>query len=175
MRTTIRPTSSRDATRLHQVLTQSWGSTRMATRGRLVDVMTLPGFVAEHAAELLGYIAYEVRGGEMEISVLEGVAPGSGAGSALLASCVEAAISAGLTRVWLITTNDNLDALRFYQRRGFVLVALHRGAVADARATIKPEIPATGDHDIPLRDELELDLPRAEWSDFIERYAWPPT
>ena len=57
----------------------------------------------------------------------------------------------------LTTTNDNVDALRFYQRRGFRLVALRPGAVDDARARHKPAIPGTGAHGIPLRDELDLE------------------
>jgi hypothetical protein len=69
---------------------------------------------------------------------------------------VAAARAAGRTRVWLITTNDNLDALRFYQRRGFTLAALHRGAVARSRR-LKPTIPEVGAHGIPIRDELELE------------------
>jgi hypothetical protein len=65
---------------------------------------------------------------------------------------------AGCTRLWLITTNDNVDALRFYQRRGFRLAALHAGAVDRSRTRLKPEIPEIGDHGIPLRDEIELEL-----------------
>lgn len=61
-------------------------------------------------------------------------------------------------RIWLVTTNDNLDALRFYQRRGFSLCALRPGAVDDARHTLKPSISRTGAYGIPLRDELELEL-----------------
>ncbi|NWG75746.1 MAG: GNAT family N-acetyltransferase [Rubrivivax sp.] len=61
------------------------------------------------------------------------------------------------TRVWLLTTNDNVNALRFYQKRGFVLAALHREAVAHARQ-IKPEIPLSGEYGIPIRDELELEM-----------------
>ena len=62
--------------------------------------------------------------------------------------------------VQLTTTNDNLDALRFYQRRGFRLVAVRPGAVDDARRTLKPAIPAIGSHGIPMRDELDLELTR---------------
>jgi len=63
----------------------------------------------------------------------------------------------GCRRVWLITSNDNLDALRFYQRRGLRLVAVHRGAIDEARR-VKPSIPATGEYGIPVRDEIELEL-----------------
>jgi hypothetical protein len=63
----------------------------------------------------------------------------------------------GCARLWVITTNDNVDALRFYQRRGFRLAAVHRGAVDDSRSRLKPEIPVTGAYGIPLRDEIELE------------------
>jgi hypothetical protein len=59
--------------------------------------------------------------------------------------------------VWLVTTNDNLDALRFYQRRGLRLVAVHAGAVDEARR-LKPEIARVGEYGIPIRDEIELEL-----------------
>ena len=54
-------------------------------------------------------------------------------------------------------TNDNVDALRFYQHRGFCLVRVHRGAVDRSRASLKPEIPPAGAYEIPLRDEIELE------------------
>jgi hypothetical protein len=63
----------------------------------------------------------------------------------------------GCTRLWLITTNDNLHALRFYQKRGFMLVAVHRNAVEQSRK-LKPEIPLYGKDGIPIRDEIELEM-----------------
>ena len=63
----------------------------------------------------------------------------------------------GGARLWVITTNDNVDALRFYQRRGFCMMRVHRGAVDRSRASLKPEIPAVGAYGIPLRDEIELE------------------
>jgi GNAT superfamily N-acetyltransferase len=145
----------------------------MDTRGRLVDVLSLPGFIAEDDGEWLGYVNYENRGGNVEVLALEALVAGQAAGGALLARTVAAARDEGATRLWLLTSNDNTDALRFYQRRGFVLVAVHRDAITHARETIKPEIGLVGRHGIPLRDEIELELPRAVWDDFVERYAWP--
>lgn len=145
----------------------------MSTRGRTFDVLDVPGFVAEDDDEWLGYAGYEIHGPSMEIAVLESFKPQQGIASALLAACVRVARDMSAARVWLITTNDNVDALRFYQRRGFVLVAVHRDAVSQARATVKAELPLVGFHDIPLRDEIELELPRAVWADFVDRYAWP--
>ena len=69
---------------------------------------------------------------------------------------MRAARAGQCTRLWLITTNDNLRALRFYQRRGFRLAALHRDALETSRR-LKPSISEIGFHGIPLRDELELE------------------
>lgn len=60
------------------------------------------------------------------------------------------------SRIMLITTNDNLNALRFYQKRGFDMVRLYQDAVNEARK-IKPEIPLLGDYDIPIKHEIELE------------------
>jgi len=145
----------------------------MASRGRLLDVAALPGFVAEDEGQWLGYATYELRGGGLEIAVLESLAQGGGVGVALLAAAVGVARDSDAARVWLITTNDNTHALRFYQRRGFVLAAVHRDAVTIARQSLKPEIPELGLDDIPIRDELELELPADEWQSFIDNHAWP--
>jgi RimJ/RimL family protein N-acetyltransferase len=91
------------------------------------------------------------------VVTLDAVDSGSGIGTALLRSVEQAARAAGASRLWLITTNDNTRALRFYQRCGFDLVALHRDAVTRSRATLKPSIPLEVDG-IPLRHELELEL-----------------
>jgi hypothetical protein len=69
-----------------------------------------------------------------------------------------AARKKGCRRLTLITTNDNLHALGFYQRRGFELAGIQRGAIGRARE-LKPSIPLIGQNNIPLRDEIELELP----------------
>ena len=81
----------------------------------------------------------------------------AGVGSALLGAVEELARRCGCKRLWLVTTNDNTHALAFYQRRGFVLAALHRDAVTEARRVLKPTIPLVGEGDLPIRDELELE------------------
>ena len=82
----------------------------------------------------------------------------AGAGTALVEAVTRAAGEAGCQRLWVVTTNDNVDALRFYQRRGFRLTQLRPGAVDVSRETLKPEIPHVGAHAIPLTDELELEM-----------------
>ncbi|HEY2958667.1 MAG TPA: GNAT family N-acetyltransferase [Actinomycetota bacterium] len=138
------------------------GATRVARRNQLVDPLEHPALLAEdqRGGRLLGVLTYVVDRdrAQCEVLTLHAVQQWRGVGTALL-QLVEQAAQQGCGRLWLVTTNDNVDALRFYQRRGFRLAALRRGAVDDGRARLKPEIPTVGDYGIPLRDELELDKP----------------
>ncbi|MDA1002071.1 MAG: GNAT family N-acetyltransferase [Chloroflexi bacterium] len=137
---------------------ERWGSARVASRGQLHELGALPGFAAIEDGTLAGVATYRVADHECEVVTIESMREGISGGTQLLEAVVDAARAAGCRRAWLVTTNDNAAAIRFYQRRGWRLVALHRGAVDAARATLKPEIPLLGDDDIPIRDELEFEL-----------------
>ena len=130
----------------------------MVSRGRVWDVAGMPGFVLEGAEGWISYGTYRIEDGECELAILDSPFARRGGGSAVIEAIVGAARAAGCRRVWLVTTNDNVDALAFYQRRGFRLTALHRDAVTEARETLKPEIPELARNGIPIRDELELEL-----------------
>ena len=154
----VRPLDDDDREWVRRVLKESWGSAKIATRGQLVDASGLPGFVAvAGSGDRLGLLTYEERNGECEIVTLNSLQRGMGIGKGLIRKAVECAKEAGVCRVWLITTNDNSDALKFYQKAGFRIVAVHRDAVALARR-LKPEIPLLGENGIPIRDEIELEL-----------------
>ena len=133
-----------------------WGGAFQARTGEVHDVLALPGFVAEEDGRLVGIATFSRTGDECELAFLEALEPRRGIGTALLGSVVRAA--AGCTRLWVVTTNDNLDALRFYQRRGFRLAEVRPGAVDRARETLKPSIGRLGAYGIPIRDEIELEL-----------------
>jgi ribosomal protein S18 acetylase RimI-like enzyme len=105
----------------------------------------------------VGLITYEIVGDRCEIITLNSLAEGKGVGSALINAVRKIAIKAKCKRLWLITTNDNTAALRFWQKRGFKISAFHRNAVEQSRQ-LKPEIPLTGNNGIPIRDEIELDM-----------------
>jgi GNAT superfamily N-acetyltransferase len=152
----VRAVTDADRPALAAFVRQRWGSERFAVRGGLFYPAQLPGFVAEGGTGLIGYAAYEVRGDACELMLLEAVGMGAGIGTALVQAVRDAARAAGCQFLLVVTTNDNVDALRFYQRRGFRLATLRPGAVDEARRTLKPEIPEVGDSGIPIRDELEL-------------------
>jgi GNAT superfamily N-acetyltransferase len=116
----------------------------------------LPALVADADVERCGLATYAVEGDEAELVTLNAFSVGAGVGGALVEAVADAARAAGCARLRVTMTNDNLPALRLYQRHGFVLAALHRGAVNAAREH-KPAISLTGHAGIPMRDELELE------------------
>jgi ribosomal protein S18 acetylase RimI-like enzyme len=125
-----------------------------ARRGELVDVLDASGFIAvDERANPLGVLTYASRPDGVEVLYVEAAVPHCGVGSALLDALF---LLVGAQTVWLVTTNDNIDALRFYQRRGFVIREVRPGAVNHARDTLKPHIGLVGEYGIPLRDEIEL-------------------
>lgn len=153
----IRPVTADDRNWVDDFLREHWGSDRMVAHGTLYYPAELPGFIAMRGDHPAGLVTYNIEGTSCEIVTIDAVQKGGGVGSVLVEAMKHEAIAHGCTRLWLITTNDNLRALRFYQRRGFVLAVLRPNALEDSR-TLKPEIPLIGEHGIPLRDELELEM-----------------
>jgi predicted N-acetyltransferase YhbS len=113
--------------------------------------------IAEVDGERVGLLTYAETDGDLEVVSLDALLASRGVGTALLEAASELATAHRCRRIWLITTNDNLPALGFYQRRGFRLVALWPGAL-DAARLVKPEIPGVGRDGIALHDEIELAL-----------------
>jgi ribosomal protein S18 acetylase RimI-like enzyme len=142
---------------LERQLFESWGSTIVVSRGQAHDASRLSALVAVQGDELVGLATFILDDAQCQLVTLDALRQHKGIGSALLARVVADAAEHGCQRVWLITTNDNVNAIRFYQRRGLRLIAVHPGAVDEARR-IKPSIPVIGEHRIPIHDELEFEL-----------------
>jgi GNAT superfamily N-acetyltransferase len=154
----VRPLAADDRAWAVQVETDSWSKPVVARLGELVDPTQLPGFIAFLDGQRAGLASYAVRGEECELVTIRSLREGRGVGRALLDAVRDAAAAAGCTRLWLITTNDNLRALELCQRWGMETVAFHRHAVTEARRHLKPSIPERGAHGIPIAHELELEL-----------------
>ncbi len=153
----IKPTTETDRLWIKSLLRQYWGSSRVVSRGRLHQTEMLPGFLAAQQRRNTGLIIYRIEGAQCEIVTLNSLVERRGAGKSLVEAVRKVAREAGCRRLWTITTNDNLEALRFYQKRGFTLVQVYRNAIAASRR-LKPEIPLVADNGIPIRDEIELEL-----------------
>jgi N-acetylglutamate synthase-like GNAT family acetyltransferase len=155
----VRRATDDDRAWIAEVVIGEFASTRVVSRGRVHDdASMLDGFVVENDGHLVGCSLWHEIEGDAELVVIVTTYRGAGAGTALLDAVVDYARSHAWKRLWLITTNDNTDSLRLYQRAGWDWVAWHRDAVTDARR-LKPELPARGAHDIPIRHEIELEYP----------------
>ncbi len=154
----IRPLNEDDRAWVVNLLRERWGSERQVTRGRVYQADEHFGFAATQNDKPVGLLTYKIEGDQCEITILNSLVEGAGIGSALLDAVSDVAANAKCKRLSVITTNDNTPAVRVYQKWGFLLVAVHRNAVEQARK-LKPEIPLTGIDGIPLRDEIELEMP----------------
>lgn len=143
--------------RVNDFIQERWLSLRMIVRGRAVDMSGIDGVAAVEDGRLVGLVTYIVTDETLEIMSLDSVEEGRGTGTALLGRAVAAAREKGCARVALITTNDNVKALRFYQKRGFDMARLYRDALEVSRK-LKLEIPLIGMDGIPLRHEIELEM-----------------
>jgi len=152
----IRPLNKDDRTWVASLLAEWWAGPKIVTRGKVHQADKLPGFIAWQKGEPAGLITYRINGNECEIITMNSLVEGKGVGSALIDAVKKVTTQFKCERLWLITTNDNTKALRFYQKMGFVLVAVYRNALEQSRK-LKPEIPLTGHDGIPIRDEIELE------------------
>jgi GNAT superfamily N-acetyltransferase len=152
----VRPAVVADHDVIARMLKASWGTTTVAIHGTVYDASCLPALLAEQDGRAVGLLTYTIADRALEIVSLDAVVRGTGVGSALLDAVTNVAREAGARRIWLVTTNDNLDALRFYQRRGMRITGVTSGAVDAARA-LKPSLPVTGNYGIELHDELTLE------------------
>lgn len=138
-----------------EFLTRHWGGPIVLLDGRAIDVAGLPGFVDGADTAITGLITLLDGEGVGEIVTLNAVDGRKGLGTRLVDQAVDRAGRLGQRNLTVRTTNDNLDALRFYQRRGFRLHRLAAGAIDEERR-LNPEVPTNGHFGISVRDEITL-------------------
>jgi GNAT superfamily N-acetyltransferase len=153
----LRRLTTADLSRLRQFLVEHWGSEELIAHGHIYHPEQLDGFVIEDENEWVGLLTFFIKDHECEVVSLDSLREGHGIGTQLMDKAIQEARARGCHRLFLITTNDNLHALGFYQKRGLELVAVYRGAVNKSRKR-KPSIPLVGMDGIPLRDEIELEI-----------------
>lgn len=154
----IRPVEEKDRPTVEWLTTQLWGAPEVVVHDGVFHPAALPGFIAERAGRIAGLVTFEVRQDVLEIATINALDLYQGIGTMLIEAVRAEAKRLGCHQIMLTTTNDNIGALRFYQRRGFRLTAVRPGAVDRSRQR-KPDIPRMGDFGIPLRDEIDLTSP----------------
>ena|SRR5689334_16210276 len=156
MTSSLRRLTPADYPRLRQFLAEHWGGEEVISRGNIYRPEQLEGFILEYENEWVGLITFFIKEDECEVTSVDSLREGQGIGTQLIDKVIEEARARKCHRLFLITTNDNLHALGFYQKRGFEIVTVYRGAVNESRK-IKLSIPFVGMDGIPLRDEIELE------------------
>jgi GNAT superfamily N-acetyltransferase len=159
----VRDKEAKDHSWIESVLDERWGAKGLIiVHGERFDACRLPALIAGETDGLATFqILQTNKAVSAELITLDAVTPNQGVGTILIEELIRKLHEQGVKVLRVTTTNDNLDALRFYQRRGFRIVAVHPGAVDEARK-IKPTISQIGEYGIPIRDEIELELQIAE-------------
>ena len=153
----IRAIKNGDREWIRKFISKEWGSEKIVSRGKVYYPHKLPGFIAFKNKKYLGLITYKIEKDSCEIITLNSIVKKKkGIGSALVEKVKKIAKKSDCQRIWLITTNDNIDALCFWQKIGFLINAVYPNAMSFSRK-LKPEIPKIGNYGIPIRDEIELE------------------
>ncbi len=153
----IRFINAENRQQVNEFIRSSWFSTDIIIRGEVVDTTVLEGIAVYDKEELLGLLTFRIKDKELEIVSLDSIQENQGIGSALMNRIKEEAVKRNCNKIKLITTNDNLNALMFYQKRGYDMVQVYPNAL-DLSRRLKPTIPLTGNYGIPLKHEIEFEL-----------------
>ena len=154
----IKPISQADTDWVKAITKEKFGTDYIFDAGKKKFPYKLPGFIAYLGSKKVGILTYEIIKNSCEIVTIESLRERIGIGSLLLEKLKKNAKNKSCGRIWLITTNDNLNAIDFYQNRGFKISNIYPGAVTKTRETIKPEIPLYEQNGIEIKDEIELEL-----------------
>jgi len=153
----IEKISSQNREEVNEFIISHWFSKDMVVRGEVVNMTILDGLVACNNESIIGLVTYRIINGECEIMSLDSLKENKGIGTMLINESVNIARQNKCIKIKLITTNDNINAIRFYQKRGFDMVHLYYDSVSASRK-LKPSIPMLGDFDIPIKHEIEFEM-----------------
>jgi len=135
---------------------KGWGSDIIVSRGKIYRTEDLEGILVYENQKIIGIGLYYIKNNECEIVLLESFMENKGIGSEIIERIKIIAKENNCKRIWVITTNNNINALKFYQKRGFCFSNIYINAMEESRK-IKPEIPKEYGG-IEIRDEIEFEL-----------------
>lgn len=154
----IKKIEEKDKKIISEFLLKEWGNTVIVLReGEIFDLKDEAGFVIYDRDKVIGLITYRISNNRCEILSLNSNIENQGIGTALIEKVKEYTKINNCSILHTITTNDNLRAIGFFQKRGFHLAKLYVNAM-DIVRKVKPEVPVKGDNNIPLNDELEFEM-----------------
>ncbi len=153
----ITPINEKARNKIVNFIEENWGSTIIVTKGKIHSADKLKGYVFIVNDKIKGLISYCIENNECEIVSLDSLIEHQGIGTNLIDKVIEIAKEHNCKRIWLVTTNDNTKAIRYYQKKGFNIKNIYINSVQESRK-IKPEIPLYGFDDIPILHEIEFEI-----------------
>ena len=154
---TVRPVCDADRTWIRSEMKKWWGAEEVVLCGKVYYPAEMNGFIAHDDGEKYGLIIFRHDHDLYEVMSITTSEKHSHAARILIEAVIQDAREQKCRRVIVVTTNDNTDALRFYQKVGFHIHTIRTGVIAESRK-LKPEIPTYGKNHIPIRDEIELEM-----------------
>jgi GNAT superfamily N-acetyltransferase len=110
----------------------------------------------DEEGRVCGHVSFSVDGESGEIVTLEALVQGQHIGGRLIDASEEEMRRHGVRRIIVTTTNDNIRAQGFYQRRGYRLKRIELDGMKRVRAA-KVDVPETGYEGLPLLDMWEFE------------------
>lgn len=142
--------------RIDEFFIHRWGGDFIVSGSERLYGHDLDGFVVLDGKVIIGLLTYHLKNSECEIVSLDSVRVKQGIGSALIKSMIKKAKEMKVNRLWLMTTNDNIEAQEFYKKRGFFVKEIHKGAIQKSR-DLGENIPLVSKNGTPICDEIELE------------------
>jgi len=150
----VREATEADRAAARELFQQDFGRTKIVAFGEVMDIDEMPALVALLHDGPSGALAYRLLGDALHVVALatDPMWQRAGVGGYLIAEAELLARRLNLGRLVVSTTNDNLPALYFYQRKGYRLMELVPESV-----TAHTHQQVAGFAGIPVRDEILLE------------------
>ena len=157
----VREATDRDRAAARELFTRDFGRTKIVAYGEVMDIDQMPALVAVRYEDPSGALAYRLHGDALHIVALatDPMWQRSGVAKHLVAEAELIARRLHLRRLVVATTNDNLPALYFYQRRGYRVTHLVPNSII-----MHTGQEVAGFAGIPVRDEIRLEKTLVEES-----------
>lgn len=149
--------NERYRTKVNDLLKKAWGDVKIVVHGEWIDLSRTKAVICVENSEVIGAVHYYFAGDSCEILSLFSHKEHVGIGQKLMHLVLDECRDCGLQRLFLVTTNDNVRAFKFYQQFGMDLEEIRFNQLELSRR-LKPQTPFVGDNGIPLKHELQFGI-----------------
>lgn len=146
-----------DRALLEDMLKLRWSEETVFIRGDILRAAEVEGLGVYLDDRLQGVATWRIQGRILQLITINNITDRRGVSTALVEGMLALGRQKGVSLLRAYLTNDNTEGMRFFQLRGFRIVAFFPGYV-DIMRQLKPSLPLKGAHGIPMRDGIELEI-----------------